>query len=184
MSNHALAFAWLAVLASGCSSGRSVSSKPAELTLTSQERVFFEGKLGEWQLPVSIVPAPGWRQRESDEFLSVVHQNGNVLNINPAHGPNTGSRYDPIEGNKEWVELIRKQGSDIVDSREFMAGVRPGSYMIYVASDSKSYQSPAGCIQGEVGGDVRIGLIGFFHPGDTDFNEITAMLKTIKVEKQ
>jgi hypothetical protein len=138
----------------------------------------FEGKLDESHRAVSIVPAPGWKRRDSDIFLSVVHSNGNVLNISPAYGPLV-STYEVRENTKLWVTEGRKQGSDVWDYREFNAGQLPGAYAIHIAG--KKYQEPQGDFVGEIGGKWRIGFNGAFHPGDTDLNEITEMLKTVRL---
>ena len=79
-----LALCCFALLALGCGpTERSTGDGP--VMTVSQKRVVFDGELGESQRAVSIVPAPGWTRRESDIFLSVVHSNGNVLNISPAY---------------------------------------------------------------------------------------------------
>ena len=157
-------------------------SKAHSIQLISQDRLFYDGKLENWESPVSIVPAPGWTRRESEDFLSVVHINGNVLNIGPAHGPTTGAEENPVEEAEELLAAGKTQGSDIWDSRSFTAHGRPGSYVIHIASNSREYQSPVGEIVGSIGGDVRLGFDGAFHPGATDFREITKMLETVKVE--
>jgi hypothetical protein len=145
--------------------------------LVSQERIVYEGKLDDGHLPISIVPATGWTKRASEHYLSVVSQNGNVLNLSPAYGPLFGSEYDAEEETRGWLKG-RADGGDLWDSRSFIADGRRGSYVIHIGTNSAEYQSPAGDITGSIGGDVHLGFHGAFHPGATDFREITQMLES------
>lgn len=90
--------------------------------------------------------------------------------------------YDVGENTMVWVTEGRKQGSDVWDYREFSAGPLPGAYAIHIAG--KKYQEPQGDFVGEIAGKWRIGFNGAFHPGDTDLNEITEMLKTVRLEPE
>ncbi len=183
MSKQGLAIVCLVGITLGCSPDGSNHSGSPSLRQASVQRVFYTGKLEEHELPVSIVPRPGWTKRESNLMLSLIHTNGNVINIGPAYGPITDD-HDPLEESKGWLDVGQKQGSDIWDVRHFNANGRPGSYVIHIGSNSKSYQSPAGELTGTIGGNVMLGFHGYFHPGDTDLNEITKILETVTVESK